>query len=187
MSTPFLSFSCKACQYVQTSFVAVGRFVWVHESRLFNFFPTIGVCSDCAGIVAIEGIPDHAVFQRARALHPSLKGKISVLLKNDEAQWLAYQEHFDLLEQIMLQERKPACLQCGGVNHQELKLPEVRQGERLTDITETPLGIKHPICGGEFYVKGSGTTRMRVTPKTYYFDLRGKYLTTLHGRDGHIS
>lgn len=187
MSTPFLTFRCKGCDYCQTSFVAVGRFVWVHDSKLFNFYPKIGVCSDCTEIVAIEGIPDPAVFKRAQALHPSLKGNISVVLKNEPAKWLAYQEHFDLLEQIMMQERSPVCLKCGGVNHQEIKFPEVREGERLTDITETPLGIIHPVCGGELYVVGSGCMRLGVTPKTHYFDLRGKYLTTLHGRDGHIS
>lgn len=186
MSIPFLSFSCKVCHYVETSFVAVGRFVWFHNSKLFNFFPTLGVCSDCAEIVAIEGIPDLDVFQRAQVLHPSLKGNISVLLKNDPAKWLAYQEHFDLLKQIMMQKRSPVCLQCGGINYQKISLPEVRKGERLTDLAETSLNIRHPRCGGELYVEGSGCTRMGVAPKTHYFDLRGKYLTTLHGRDGHI-
>ncbi|MDP4644523.1 MAG: hypothetical protein NWS71_08795 [Opitutales bacterium] len=134
---------------------------------------------------------DVILNEEIKAVHQALIHPIPIrcssVLNSSPAKWLAYQEHFDLLEQIMMQERSPVCLKCGGVNHQEIKFPEVLEGERLTDIAEATLGINHPVCGGELYVEGSGCMRLGVTPKTHYFDLRGKYLTTLHGRDGHIS
>ena len=182
MSVPYLIFTCSACDYGESSFVAVGHFVWVSDGKICNFFPKIGICNDCSQIVAIEGIPDRSTFLRARELHPSLKGKFQVFTerKRDDAKWLAFQNDFDILEQVMAQNRLPVCLQCGSENTSGLKLPET-YGGGLTNIPKTPLGVYHPNCGGEFFVEGSGRTRMGVVSKTHYFDLRGKYLTTLYG------
>jgi len=187
MSVPYLSFSCSSCDYRETSFVASGRFSWVYEGKMFNFFPNIGICLDCQKIVPIEGIPAQDVFLRARALHPKIKGKMSSLIQRDEAKWLAYQEDFHILEIIVDQNRRPVCLQCGRENCEKIDLASIGKGNKLTDIDLTSIGIKHPGCDGELFMKGSGSTRIGITPKAHYFDIRGQYLTTLHGREGHSS
>ena len=187
MSTPFLTFRCDKCSYRESSFVTSGRFVWSHNGEMFSFYPRLGICDDCTDIVAVEGIPDQSVFERARALHPDIKGNISVILEKDEAKSLAYQENFQILERIMDQRRKPVCLKCGGENCRKIILPRVDEGRKLTDIKCTPLGIKHPVCDGNLLVEGSGKMRISISPETNYFDLSGKHRVTLHGREGHIN
>jgi len=186
MSVPFLTFNCNACGYQKSSFVATGRFLWTHNGSLFNFFPTLGVCKSCYEIVAIEGIPDKSTFIRAKQLHRQGSKSAAWLFDKDPAKKLAYQNSFAILELVMKQGRKPVCLSCGSPNCQKIDIPKIYQDSKISDISPSPIGIQHPGCHGELYVEGSGTTRMHVMPKTHYFGIKGNYITTLHGREGHL-
>lgn len=124
--------------------------------------------------MTVEGIPSQEMFERARDLHPSLKGKISVILERDEAKWLAYQNDFDLLERVMKMNRPPVCLKCGADAVTPLTLPPEANSDTLKE-----LGMIHPGCGGKLMVKGSGRMRISLWPITYFFDINGKFLTSL--------
>ena len=65
-----------------------------------------------------------------------------------------------------------------------LELPKAPKGESLTNIDLTKLGVKHPGCGGNLMIEGSGRARLGLSPVTHYFDIYGRYLTTLHGTEG---
>ena len=185
MSITFLNFKCTGCEYSETSLITVGRFVWVHEGRMFNFFPKIGVCEDCSKIVPIESIPDHTLFQRAKALHPDVKGKISLLMEQDEVYKFAIQKEFDVLEAVLKANRKEVCLNCNGTDHNFFDLQTIRAGYKTYDTEKISLDQQHPKCGGSFTIESSGHTRISIMPKTHYFDIKGKFLATLNGSEGH--
>ena len=184
MSIPFLTFGCDACDYSESSFVTFGRFLWKHEGEIFQFDRQIGVCQDCEGIVAMEVLPDPAEFARARDMHPKLSGEFVNPLTEDRAKLLACQTGFAVLERVMELNRPPVCLNCGGDDVHTLELPKVPKGEKLTNIGRTNLGVKHPGCAGNLQVEGSGGFRMGLNPVTYYYDISGKHLATLRGREG---
>ncbi len=184
MSIPFLTFTCDACEYSESSFVTFGQFLWNHDGLLFRFDRQLGLCQTCREIVAMEALPDPDVFERAREMHPGLSGQFVNPLTQEHAKCLASQEGFAVLERVMELNRPPVCLSCGGDDVQPLELPKVPEGEKLTDIGRTNLGVKHPGCGGNLMVAGSEGLRLGLNPVTYYYDICGKHLATLRGREG---
>lgn len=181
MSVPFLTFTCDSCDYGSSSFVTFGEFLWNYDGQTFNIEPQLGLCRDCKAIVAMEKLPDADVMDRAREIHSTYTGpQLFRFQEEDEAKYLASQQSFIVLERVMKLQRPPVCLQCGGSGVQPLILPELPDRAQRADIALTPLEVKHPGCGGEFQVQGSGKTRISLAPVTYYFNIEGKAFATLN-------
>ena len=179
MSIPFLTFTCDRCDYHSSSFVTFGEFLWNYDGQTFNFDRQLGLCQDCKVIVAMEKLPDADVMDRAKEIHSTYTGpRLFRFQVKDEAKYLASQEGFEVLERVMELQRSPVCLQCGGSDVQPLVLPELPDGAKRTDMALTPLGVKHPGCGGQLQVKGSGGLRLGVNPVTHCFDIYGRALET---------
>ena len=180
MSIPFLTFTCDCCDYHSSSFVTFGEFLWNYDGQTFNFDRQLGLCQDCKEIVAMEKLPDPDVMDRAKEIHSTYTGpRLFWFQEKDEAKCLASQEGFNVLERVMELQRAPVCLKCGGSDVQPLALPEVPDGAKPTDMALTPLGVKHPGCGGQLQVKGSEGLRISLNPVTYYFGIDGKAFATL--------
>lgn len=180
MSIPFLTFTCDSCDYHSSSFVTFGEFLWNYDGQTFNFDRQLGLCQDCKEIVAMEDLPDADTMERARKIHSTYTGpRLYSFQEADKAKWLASQEGFEVLERVMELNRLPVCLNCGGSDAQPLVLPEVPGGASRTDMALTNLGVKHPGCGGQLQVKGSGGLRLGLNHVTYYFDIDGKAFATL--------
>ena len=181
MSIPFLTFTCDSCDYHSSSFVTFGEFLWNYDGQTFNFDRQLGLCKDCKEIVAMEKLPDADVMDRARKIHATYAGPpLFLFQEKDKAKYLASQEGFNVLERVMELRRPPVCLKCGGSDVQPLVLPEVPHGAKRTDMAQTPLGVKHPGCGGQLQVKDSGGLRLGLNPVAYYFGIDGQAFATLH-------
>lgn len=181
MSIPFLTFTCDSCDYRSSSFVTFGEFLWNYEGQTFNFDRQLGLCQDCEAVVAMEDLPDGDTMDRAKEIHSNYTGpRLFWLQEKDKAKCLASQEGFEVLERVMELNRPPVCLKCGGSDVQPLVLPEVPDAASRTDLALTPLGVKHPGCGGNLQVKGSGGLRISLNPVTYYFGIDGKAFATLN-------
>ena len=180
MSIPFLTFTCDSCGYHETSFVTFGRFLWNYDGQTFNFDRQLGLCQDCEAIVAMEDFPEPQEFEEARKLHPELCGKFVNPFTASYARQLASREGFEVLERVMELRRSPVCLKCGRSDVQPLILPKVPDGATRIDMVLTNLEVKHPGCGGQLQVEGSGKLRIGVNPVTYYFGIDGKAFATSH-------
>lgn len=157
-----------------------GQFLWNYDGQTFEFDRQLGLCQDCEGIVAMEDLPDADTMDRARKFHSTYTGpRLFWFQEGDKAKCLASQEGFGILERVMELNRPPVCLTCGGSDVQPLALPEVPDGSRRANMALTKLGVRHPGCGGQLQVEGSGGLRLRLSPVTYYFDIDGQAFTIL--------
>ena len=179
MSIPFLSFTCDSCDYRESSFVTFGRFLWNYNGHTFNFDRQLGLCQHCRAVVAMEKFPEPHEFEEAKKLQPELRGKFVNPFTASYVRQLASREGFEVLERVMEIRRLPVCLKCGRSDVQPLALPEVPDGTKRTDMDLTHLAAKHPGCGGQLQVEGSGGLRIGANPVTYYFDIYGKAFATL--------
>ena len=180
MSFSFFNITCDGCLFNGSSLATFGRYIWSHNGKLFPIDRQMGLCEDCDNIVAIEKFPDLVVMERARKIRPILMlGKPLLFhLEDDEAQYLASQKNFDLLERIIDLNRSPVCLKCAGSAVHAIKIPKGASGGTLMD-----LGIKHPGCSGHLKVQGSGGLRISMRPITRLYDLSGKLTTTIENDD----
>ena len=179
MSIPFLNFTCDSCDYHESSFVTFGLFLWNYNGQTFSFDRRLGLCQDCKAIVAMEKFPEPQEFEEAKKLNPELCGKFVNPFTTSYVRQLASREGFEVLERVMGLRRQPVCLKCGSSDVQPLVLPEVPDGAKRTDMVLTNLEVKHPGCGGQLQVEGSGKLRIGVNPVTYYFGIDGKAFATL--------
>lgn len=179
MSIPFLTFTCDSCDFRESSFVTFGRFLWNYNGHTFNFDRQLGLCQDCRAVVAMENFPEPHEFEEAKKLQPELRGKFVNPFTASYVRQLASREGFEVLERVMELRRQPVCLKCGGSDVQPLVLPEVPDGAKRTDMVLTNLEVKHPGCGGQLQVEGSGGLRLALNPVTYYFGIDGKAFATL--------
>jgi hypothetical protein len=176
LSIPFLIFTCDKCNYRENSLIFFGSCLWINKGQMFAFDRELGLCQSCEGIVVMEKFPNQIDFNRARSLHPSLVGKWVNPINGDKAELMACQKGFPVLEAVLAKKRSPVCLKCGQSNVQPLRLSQgsdIKQSERI--------GFKHPACGGELMVKGSGGLRVSLRETTFYFDVYGRLITTLDG------
>ena len=71
----------------------------------------------------MEVLPNQGEFEEAKALHPTLKGKLMNPFTETRARILASQEGFIVLEAVMKLGRPLVCLKCGDSSVAPLKLP----------------------------------------------------------------
>ena len=180
MSLSFFNITCDGCSFNGSSLATFGRYIWSHNGKLFPIDRQMGLCEDCDNIVAIEKFPESVVMERARKIRPILMlGKPLLFhLEDDEAQYLASQKNFNVLERLIYLNRPPVCLQCAGSAVHAIKIPKGASGGTLMN-----LGIKHPGCLGHLKVQGSGSLRISMRPITRLYDLSGKLTATIENDD----
>ena len=180
MSLSFFNITCDGCSFNGSSLATFGRYIWSHNGKLFPIDRQMGLCEDCDNIVAIEKFPEPVVMERARKIRPILMlGKPLLFhLEDDEAQYLASQKNFNVLERLIYLNRPPVCLQCAGSAVHAIKIPKSASGGTLMN-----LGIKHPGCSGHLKVQGSGSLRISMRSITRLYDLSGKLTATIENDD----
>ena len=174
MSIPFLSITCTACDFRGSSFATTGRFLWSHKGQTFQFERRLGLCLDCNKIVAIEDLPDAETIERARTIRATYTGPpLLRLLEPDYAKYLASQVGFAVLEEVLEQDRRPVCLECGKSAVRPIDRPE-----GVNSKAPVSLNIGHPWCAGTLQVQGSGSLRINVRAKTYVYNIGGQMIST---------
>ena len=179
MSTTFLNFTCDKCSFKGDSLVAFGGFYWSHKEKMYQFDRQLGLCSHCDEIVAMEKLPDSYTMKRAREIRKDYTGQtLFQLTEKDYATYLASQEGFAVLDQVIALKRRPVCLKCGGNKVQAIELPSNAGGNIPIKI-----GIKHTGCSGNLKVHGSDGVRLGMNPIKYIYDIYGKLTSTVEGYD----
>ena len=178
MSVPFEIIECERCDYIQTTLVTAGKFVWTVGTEEFWFDRELGVCVDCQAVVAMEKFPDPALLSAAQKRRNGFWNKLTKRYGNDEAGHLASYAGFSVVESVMSLGRKPVCLSCGGSHVQRLALPD--DGES-NNTAVCLLHITHPGCGGELTIRGSGGERVAPMEVTRIYDIHGQQISERPG------
>ena len=179
MSTTFLNFTCDKCSFQGDSLVTFGGFYCSHKEKTFQIDQQLGLCSGCDEIVAMEKLPDSYTMKRAREIRKDYTGQpLFQIFEKDYAKYLASQEGFEVLDQVIAMKRLPVCLKCGGNKVQAIELPSNASGSIPINI-----GINHPKCSGNLKVHGSGGVRLGMNPIKYIYDIYGKLTSTIEGYD----
>lgn len=114
LSIPFLTIQRTSCSFRGSSLVTFGQFFWKHEGQVFRMDRRLGLCLDCNKVVAIEDFPDAETMDLARTIRATYTGEpLLRLFEPDYAKYLASQEGFEVLEQVLALNRRPVCLECG--------------------------------------------------------------------------
>ena len=163
MSIPTTVIECTTCDYRTTAMQTVGLFVWCDDfGNRATMTRHLGVCTDCADIVAMEVIP---AKQDLEAMLSSLPHEEDLRhkkrwysrffgeAKDDSPDCLKIvQEMRDknparVLNALAKQKRLPICLVCGSTRVKTFDLPSREElPETLDYVTES----EHPGCGGKF-------------------------------------
>ena len=102
MSITFLIITCTDCTFRGSSLVTAGRYLWNDNGRTFQFDRRLGLCLDCNKVVAIEDLPDAETMERARSVRQTYLGQpLFSFIEPDYAKYLASQDGFDVLEQVI--------------------------------------------------------------------------------------
>ena len=174
MSITFFKITCSSCAFRGTTLVAVGQYLWKHKERTFAFDRRLGLCLDCNKVVAIEHFPDDETMERAKSIRQTYTGKpLFSHLEPDYAKYLASQDGFDILEQVIELNRRPVCLECGKSALRPINIPE-----GLTSDTPVSLNLGHPWCSGTLQMQTSGGLRISVRPETRIYSIHGKLIST---------
>ena len=136
----------------------------------------MGLCQNCNEIVAMEHFPEPEVLDRAKELHTEYRAKVTTILEDDEAKYIASQEGIGVLEKIISLNRSPICLTCGGNDVQPINIP---RGVSIKTKTPVCLGISHPECGGLLMIKGSEGLRIGIRPRKSVYDIYGRLIMTV--------
>lgn len=163
MSVPTAVIECTTCDYRTTTLQTVGSFAWCDDfGNRATMTRQLGVCTDCADIVAMEAIPEdrelHAMLSKPPLEEdlPPKKGWFSRLFgepKDDRPDWLKVVHEMrdknpaEVLKALAKQDRLPICLVCGSTRVQRFHLPE---REDLPETLEYVTEVEHPGCGGKF-------------------------------------
>jgi len=174
MSITFFKITCTECSFRGSSLAVSGRYLWKHRERTFQFDRRLGLCLDCQKVVAVEHFPDDETMERAKSIHQTYTGKpLFSHLEPDYAKYLASQDGFDILEQVIALKRRPVCLECGKSALRPIEIPE-----GLTSHTPVSLNLGHPWCSGKLQMQTSGGLRISVSPKTYVYNIHGRLIST---------
>ncbi|MDA9989511.1 hypothetical protein N9E48_01710 [Paracoccaceae bacterium] len=140
----------------------------------FQFDRRLGLCLDCNKVVALEDLPDCETMERARAIREKYAGKpLLRLLEPDYAKYLASQDDFDILEQVIALKRKAVCLQCGKSAVRSIVRPE-----GVNSDTPVSLDLGHPWCTGTLQAQDSGGLRIGIRPETRIYSIHGQLIST---------
>ncbi len=161
MSIPTAVIECSTCDYQVAAVQTHGAFSWCDDTgNRAQLTRELGVCEDCACVVAIEKLPSESELQdmvaEVRATHPRpmKKGFLSRLMgerKDDHPDWLKALDSMvpknpeSVLLALSEQKRRPLCLTCGSTNIAPLNLP---QRDDLSETLEYTTRVKHPGCSG---------------------------------------
>ena len=176
MSSSFLEITCDGCSFSGSSLPTIGRFFWSQNGNFFPIDQQMGLCEDCADIIAMESFPGLKVIERAKEIHPIyLLGKPFMRhIEDDEAKYIASQNSLEILDSVIALDRPPVCLECGGATVHQITIPEGAHGDTAID-----LGIKHFGCKGRLKIQGSGMTRIGFHSARRHYDLKGKLIETI--------
>ena len=163
MSVPTAIIECTSCDYQTITLQIVGSFAWCDDfGNRAAMTRQLGVCTDSAGIVAMEVIPELRELQAMLSKlppeeeAPPKKGWFSRLLgepKDDRPDWLKVvhgmrdKRPAEVLETLAKQNRLPICLVCGSTRVRPFHLPA---REELPETLEFMTDAEHPGCGGKF-------------------------------------
>lgn len=172
MSAPYEIISCDTCSFQGTSLVAMGKFVWKSGEQEHRIHQSWALCQSCRSVVAMENLPDPAIFQDAIKRRSSFWRRQLGRFGKDEAGKLAKEQCFTVLEQVMALGRPPVCLTCG---HPDVE-PILRQIGGSRDTSVRLLGAVHHGCGGKLSIRGSGSTRIALTRITRIYDIEGQFI-----------
>ena len=174
MSITFLIITCTDCAFRGSSLVTAGRYLWNDNGRTFQFDRRLGLCLDCNKVVAIEDLPDAETMERARSIRQTYVGQpLFSFIEPDYAKYLASQDGFDVLEQVIELNRQPVCLQCGKSAVRPINRPEGLTGE-----TPVSLNLGHPWCSGTLQMQTSGGLKIGVRPETHVYNIHGRLIST---------
>ena len=165
MSVPTAIIECTSCDYQTIALQTVGSFAWCDDfGNRAAMKRQLGVCTDCAGIVAMETIPEPRELQtilsnlstETEEDETPKKGWFSRLLgepKDDRPDWLKVvhgmrdKNPAEVLKALAKQSRPPICLVCGSTRVKPFHLPA---REELPETLEFVTDVEHPGCGGKF-------------------------------------
>ena len=180
---PYQEIACSSCGNGKWSVILWGQFVWRdNEQREFFIDRELGFCRDCEQIVAKEKLPSRDDYNEAKdAFHAGFLRRLFITSRLDRnpfqrslvAEALDRRSGFEVLEAVMALGREPVCLQCGSDRVFAIPIPET---DGRWDCSWIPTGVKHPDCGGEFLVRGSGGNRVAVRLYKRSYDTRGRFL-----------
>ena len=174
MSIPFLIITCTSCSFEGTSLVTAGRYLWTDNGMAFPFDRRLGLCLDCNNVVAIEDLPDAETMERARSIRTTYTGQpLLRLLEPDYAKYLASQVGFEVLEEVLVLDRQPVCLECGKSAVRPIDRPEGVNSE-----VPVSLNLGHPWCAGMLQVQDSGALRMGVRAQTHVYSIHGQLISS---------
>lgn len=143
MSITFLIITCTDCTFRGSSLVTAGRYLWNDNGRTFQFDRRLGHCLDCNKVVAIEDLPDAETMERARSIQKTYVGQpLFSFIEPDYAKYLASQDGFDVLEQVIELNRQPVCLQCGKSAVRPINQPEGLPARHQSHSTSATLGAQ---------------------------------------------
>lgn len=173
MSISFLSITCTSCSFRGSSLATAGCYLWRHEGQTFQFDKRLGLCLDCNEVVAIEDLPDDEIMEKARTIRKTYKGKpLLSLFEPDYVKYIASQDGFDILEQVVALKRRPVCLECGKSALRPIVKPENTNSE-----TPVELDFGHPWCSGKLQAQSSGGFRIGMRPETRIYNVHGKFIS----------
>lgn len=197
MSVESIKIECDTCKFSGSSGVTNGVFAYATPDGSVPIMRNLAWCELCQRIVAAELLPTDADYSAALGKLGSVRKEIVsevaelqstksflgrllsrpwseklVLLQSSETE---IQQHLEDIEQIRKHvncERKSRCLSCGSESIKYLPSFPLGLGDVWSGAVEsTPLGMKHPNCGGEFVLKMSGIRlNIRFTEKLYTVD-----------------
>jgi hypothetical protein len=163
MSVPAAVIECTSCDYQTTTLQTVGSFAWCDDlGNRATMTRQLGVCADCACIVAMETIPEKQELQAMLSSVPpkesesAKKGWFSRLFgepKDDRPNWLKVvhgmrdKNPAEVLKALAEQNRLPICLVCGSTRVKPFDLPT---HEELPETLDFVTNVEHPECGGKF-------------------------------------
>jgi hypothetical protein len=178
MSVPFEIIECDRCEYVQTTLVTAGKFVWTNGHDEYWFDRDLALCDDCEAVVAIERFPAKHIFEMAKQRRASFWRRLTKKYGDGEVGKIAASESFTVLEAVMALRRAPVCLECGGTHIRPLVRPG---GSDTANTTARSLHAVHPGCGGGLTIRGSGGERVAPLEITRVYDIYGRKVSQRPG------
>lgn len=157
MQQPFLIFTCNHCGQETTSQLLEGICVWRDRNGLEAPVPRqLGVCYDCASVVAIEKLPTQQEVERAvRKVKPASRGtlmpwrqRVVQPLQSELDVLVSDADTLEVLLTVMKLRSRPLCLTCASPNVEIL-----REINFFEDGRPSSTKSAHPKCSGTIFVR----------------------------------
>lgn len=173
MSMTFQIIECEECGLLATTTSLAGKFLWTDGKDTYWFQRQLGLCPHCCSVEPMEEFPDPSDLEPPpRRRLGWLWSVLSPLYRRNAAFQAKEVAGFAVAKAVLALNRAPVCLSCGSSAVKPLDLPQMDDA----DVQPRRIGARHPGCGGELTVRGSGDVREWPPSVTLTYDLQGRLI-----------